>query len=88
MGRFSEQRDGICKVPANGLDYREGPENEERNQKAPPAGIMPMLMSTVPVMMLMRRMYAVTCVLVIVVVLVRVRHGFGSPISGCILKTL
>lgn len=61
---------------------------------------MPVLMSmnmstTALTLMLMRVLVPVLMVRVcavagvmIAVVLVRMRHGFGSPVSGCILKTL
>ena len=49
---------------------------------------MPMPMPVfVLVPVLMVRVCAVAGVM-ITVVLVRMRHGFGSPVSGCILKTL
>lgn len=102
MGRFSEQRDRVRDVSANGLDYREAPENDERNQKPTLAGIMPMpmrpatmpmpmpmpVLMPVPVPVPVRGICTVTCVLAIAVMLVRVRHGFESSTSGYILKTL
>lgn len=81
MGSFSEERDRVREVAANALDYREAPENQQRNEQPALTGGMTMLMRTmpvvtmtmhvtVPVLILVRRVRAVTGVMVIAVGLV------------------
>jgi hypothetical protein len=98
--RLGEERDRVREVSANGLDYREAPENQQRNEQPALTGLMSMRVRTVamavpvavtvsmPMSVLMFRICAVASVIVIAVGLVRVRHGLGNPVSGCILKTL
>jgi Cd(II)/Pb(II)-responsive transcriptional regulator len=62
MRRLGEERERVREVSANGLDYREASENQQRNEQPALAGLMSMLMRTVAMM-------------VIAVGLVRVRHG-------------
>jgi len=82
---LGEERDRVREVPANGLDHRKASENQKCNEKSTLAGIMCVVVRTMPMTMPMLmamvvpRLRAMAGVSVITVVLVRMRHGFGCP---------
>jgi hypothetical protein len=50
MSRLREQRDGICKVAAHRFDEREAPQDQQRKDQAPLAGIVTVVMMTMAVL--------------------------------------